>query len=78
MLANSAFARLNSRSGEGCSALLAFFCLSKVKSRFPYQKENIRFDIIFEESIPVTKVLQVFPSIFEANHTIRKEIHPGF
>ena len=57
------------------SALLAFFCLSKVKPRFPYQKENIRFDITFEELTPVTKVLQVFPSIFEGNQAIgRKSI----
>ena len=76
-LANSAFARLNSRSGEGYSALLAFFCLSKVKSRFPYQKENIRFDITFEELTPVTKVLQVFPSIFEENQAIGRESIQG-
>ena len=57
------------------SALLALFCLSNIKPRFPYQKENIRFDIIFEQPNPVTRVLQVFSSILEGNHAIgRKSI----
>ena len=56
-------------------ALLAFFCQSKVKPIFPYQKENIRFDITFEGPTPVAKVLQVFPSMFEGNQAIgRKSI----
>ena len=59
-------------------ALLAFFCQSKVKPRFPYQKENIRFDITFEELTPVTKVLQVFPSILEGNHAIGRNSIQGF
>ena len=47
----------------------------KSQAKISVPKENIRFDITFEELTPVTKVLQVFPSIFEGNQAIgRKSI----
>ena len=47
----------------------------KSQAKISVPKENIRFDITFEEPTPVTKVLQVFSSIFEGNQAIgRKSI----
>ena len=57
---------------------MLIFWVKKLVGAYFYAFCNYGFDIIFEQPNPVTKVLQVFPSILEGNHAIGRNSIQGF